>query len=848
MPDINHHYICESLEVEVRVRTSDRTCPGPISCSADVLPFDFIFNLLPHQIFQYHRLKSAILAQHRLDTMLKQRPNERPGENPRAWWKYAIACVMSRPNSRPWEDVLPLVRHRVRYIELVCKKNPKSSRNNGFHGGLSSEESAELLVLEDLMPIEALLAYHKIALRKVYANQQKDEVVQAERQLNPPKESVEKIRAKRSGRFRLPRLATASKRKDTVEASPNIPTTYKKAFNSNNLDVKPNSPSIVEAMTLRLGRKVWFVDWKVHDAIAQVLLRSTIESSPLVHLLLRANGSARSYGIGKRDLLADITQFDILHNDDKVLFVSPTEEDIFGEEDSTSSKARNYSQPLQATNAREGPDMKSPSTFLDLPPPGSVCRVVAGKLEDVIKLSLSAHPATLVWTTSLFKGIADFVSDQSSEVDYDLTAHIRNAATPLARKAQLALLSPSAMSLYVNIAAPKVWIPLASRDKEGTLFMDAGTIRIATVKNEGVMDAHWDFHARDIGVTFVRGLNVSRFGKDGQSYLRTHGVPYAPVGRGETSVVRPLSIDAKSRIIQHDKSTDSNIKSYDPLQTLEVVVSPICLNLVDAEILARSFGKWYAIGLSRVRRRVLNVDKVKEMNTHSDNFDSQESERLKQYYGPRILSITIEKIEMALEGHSKSLSSSYDDRSTISHDNDSLLELAPSTRAYIVEVFNIAVKRTVQQHGEVTRLSISDASIIRLKDVCLYHPLRSMRDTVESENCVLTRASRTVRESNGLKPSHIQKKDKIVHPDIFRASLFHNRTTHADEVEVDVDSVVLRVTPTTLKDCAKAFRRIVELAQLVTKQMERKVHEEGRKARMRDRKGKSCIFLVLDFL
>ncbi len=67
------------------------------------------------------------------------------------------------------------------------------------------------------------------------------------------------------------------------------------------------------------------------------------------------------------------------------------------------------------------------------------------------------------------------------------------------------------------------------------------------------------------------------------------------------------------------------------------------------------------------------------------------------------------------------------------------------------------------------------------------------------------------------------------------SSLFHDGTIHLDEVEADIEAVVLRVTPTTLKDCAKGIRRIVELVQLMTREMERKVHEEGRKARRRHR-------------
>ncbi len=74
---------------------------------------------------------------------------------------------------------------------------------------------------------------------------------------------------------------------------------------------------------------------------------------------------------------------------------------------------------------------------------------------------------------------------------------------------------------------------------------------------------------------------------------------------------------------------------------------------------------------------------------------------------------------------------------------------------------------------------------------------------------------------------------------IIKASLLHDSKEHLDEVDVEIDSIVVRVTPTTLKDCAKGLQKVVELAQLVTREMERKVHEEGRKARLRDLRGKT---------
>jgi Vacuolar sorting-associated protein 13, N-terminal len=825
------------LNAEVRVRTSDRTTPGPISCSADVLPFNFSLNLRPEQIFQYYRLKASILAQQRLDTMLRFRPSEQPFENPRAWWAYAISCVLSRPNSRPWKDVLPIVRSRNRYIDLVTKKNAKPSRSNGYHAGLSTKESEELLELEDLLPIEALLAFHTIALRSVYARQMKKDVFSEPKQ--PKIESDRKPRKSRSGRFRLPRLSTISNKKKAQLESSQFVSSSEFLPDDNPLPPttpRSNGPSLLEAMNLRLGKKVWFVDWKLHDAFINLTLRRETDSAPTVRFVLRADGNARSFGIGKRDFLFDITQFDVLHCDDKVLFVRACDDDTLTEEVPSSSKFTVLSS--EKVIRRAGPDMKMPSSFLDLPPLGSLCRIVAGKEIGSIMLSISAHPATLVWTTSLLQGVSDFISCHSADPDYDLTAHIMNAATPLARKARLALLSPASMSLHLNISAPKVWIPLISSDKEGTLFIDAGTIKVASIKREGETDADWDFHARDIGVTFVRGSNPSKMGREGHACLRTYGVPYAPIGRAETSVIKPMSIDATSRrgeiacgeLVNLPKSRSKSF--VEAVRKNSITVSPIFLNLVDAEMLARSFGKWYALGLGRVKRRVMSADKPKDAVDRSNK--NEHGELILQHDGiQRVLSITIEKLEMAVEGHSKKLSTSCDDRSITSL--DSLLEHAPSTRTYLVEIFRISMRRSTLQNTESTSLSIVNASIVRLKEASSVLAFKSRRDVIESENCVLSTSSRAHDAAGRPTP---RNEAPIPRPDILRASLFHNRLIHLDEVEVDIDSVVLRVTPTTLKDCAKAFRRIAELAQLVTKEMERKVHEEGRKARWRDRYGK----------
>jgi hypothetical protein len=832
--DRQHRYVCEGLDAEVRMRQSDRALPGPISCSGDVLPFTFNYNIRPHQYLQYQKLKTAMKSQQRFDTMLRQRPTESPMDNPRAWWKYVIACVTSRPNWRPWEDVQRIVKRRQRYIELVMQKNTPSKDGRGYHAGLSVDDSSELLELEDLLPIEALMAFHLIALRKVHYRHNNGDSSQEEEPGSGEKPSRH-IR-KGSGRFFLRRGSSKSTKGDAGKRAAAVShSSHSQPLVPGDDDISAgtsNALTLLEAMTMRLGKKVWVVDWRFHDATVNVAFLHPRDDTALAQWVLRGRGSARSFGLGKRDFFLDITKFDVIHQQSKVLFLQSPEEEHFADSDDYELDGLSgnpaVSFPL-SERGPAGPDLLTPSDFLELPPPGVVCQLAGGKSMETLKLSISAHPATLVWTTSLFDGLSEFAAASST----DLTLHVRNAATPLARKAQLALLSPVTMALHLNIAAPKVWVPIISADTEGALLFDAGTLKLAGVKSEGETNMNWDVNAKDIKVNFVRGHNPI-FRDDLNLRSLSHLGEIS--GRSVTSVVRPVHVcvEAYNRLVEDDIDESrhhAEVFNSGQFRSIDIAVSPVCLNLVDAEVLARAMGKWYASGLRRVRRRVSPTGSGtarggSESNTDNDLRQLDQTEALPFNPGsiPRLLSVTVEKLEMALEGHSKILPTLSDERSVASQ--DSLYDMTPHTRTYLVEVFRIEVRRSQQDQHSMTRLSVMDASIEKLKDKTIYTQHKLRREATESQDCILVRTSS--RESGPTPEPETE---------IVRASLLHDGLANLDEVEIDIDSVVLRVTPTTLKDCAKAFRWIAELAQLMTKEMERKVHEQGRKARQRGRRG-----------
>lgn len=880
-----HQFVSEPLFLKVRVRMSDRTLPGPISCSLEFLPFNLSLQIRSHQYVQYQRLKTAMLSLQRFDTMLRQRPASSPMKNPQAWWKYAIACVISRPNSRPWSDVSQIVKCRNRYIDLVVKKLLEPKARSGFHGNLSDEESNELLSFEDLLPIEALTAFHLISLRTIYYLKQSSHpergipLTHKGKGGSPTKERS-KTRSSNSfadlltgrgknkagkGRFRFLKPKKYGEHSGTDGDDETVMRSLLPGdLSLHSSAIFPQSDqdptSLLEAMTLRLGTKTWFVAFKFVDATANLTLLRASDDASIARLAVRSSVIARSFGRGKRDFFFDITTFEVFdhRNADRqgqqsgseiILSVRPENGD---DEEIKTQRNESVKDPaissLDSELFTESSDNLIVSGFLELPPPGVVCRIAASRGMGSVKLSVSAHPATLVWTTPCLDAVAEFFVPHSVEMQMDLTQHLRNAATPLARKAQLALLSPSSVALHVNIAAPKVWVPISSSGEDGALFLDAGMFKMASSKNEGETDMNFDIHANDIQVKFVRGQVMPLLHERIENPF-SFGV--LETTSSESCIVRPFHV----RLVSTDNYTSHNREvpkvndRYDKTigtinRRIDVSVSPICFNFVDAEILARAIGKWYAQGLLNLNQRVSTKRRTKvkpstENGTATHNYqDKPESDGMKnveQSYIEQILSVKVDKIEMALEGHSKGAFS--DDRSLASH--DTYHALSPVTRIYVVEVFAIGVQRSRINNTTKTEFNVADASIVQLKGEFSYVPMKMRHEASESQHCILVGLNSARRmsalNSNGHKSS-LQGIPDSSHGEIVCATLFHDSVAHLDEIEIDIDSVIVRVTPTSLKDFMKGLKRILELVQLMTKEMERKVHEEGRKARERDRK------------
>lgn len=840
-PDRPHNYCWEGFNYQVRQKTSNRTEPGPISCLAEFLPFVWNVRFRPHQYVQYQKLKSAMLSQQRFDTMVKQRPLESPKENPRGWWKYAIGCIISRPNARPWEDVRRITQHRDRYIELVLKKMENAASSSGFHGGLSDSESTELLAMEDSLPIEALLSFHIIALR-TYTNSPKPGRWKKKEKTPESPSRARSLTRPISRIFGARSIRSLSRDRDrntsTVPVVTKPPKAPKLPMSSSNGSV--SSMTLLDAMTVRLGRKIWMTNFKFLHGSVNITLLSASEHE-IVRLTCETAGNIKFMGQGKLDYFFDVTKFEVddcQHRagaTDKILVVqSWVDQETDIPDDMSSELSLNMSLPMHPT------DSNALTSFMDLPPSGVVCRLAASREQgQSTKLSFSAHPATLIWTRPCFDAVAEFFGAPSSALQTELTRHLRNAATPLARKAQLTFLSQSNFMLHVNVAAPKVWVPFSSstNDVNGSLFLDAGNFRMSCTKRENQPHSSWSVDASDIQVNFAKwGLSEVKQRVSSPLPFVTK-IPARPI-HGVNSIIRPFQVYASSTVRDVDDAlVDSSIISEGPVACVDVLISPICLNLVDAEVLARAIGKWYSQGLLSMRGRASTRSHLTLSSDDQLKDDMTKDVDNTEAYGepPRCLTVTVEKVEMALEGHSKVNFS--DEKSIESLDTSHYRGYAPATRTYVVEVFNIKVRRSRFKNAIATTFLVNDVSIVQLRDALEYVPLKDRHEAEEPEYSILSRGSHRAQSQRlGL---DIQDEsgfcDKESSSEILKASLYHDGMLHLDEIEVDIDPVILRVTPTTLKDCAKGIRRIVELIQLMTKEMERKVHEEGRKARRRDR-------------
>ncbi|KAG5176382.1 hypothetical protein JKP88DRAFT_265414 [Tribonema minus] len=120
------------------------------------------------QVQQAFLLRDSAAAMRNWAVFYPYRPRVSIREDPKAWWRYAYTCVAKRPEA--WRTTLKILLSRKEYVELYCKvlshadtATPVISASSLQTKALSAEEQARMDDLEDDLPAATLLMFRRMA-------------------------------------------------------------------------------------------------------------------------------------------------------------------------------------------------------------------------------------------------------------------------------------------------------------------------------------------------------------------------------------------------------------------------------------------------------------------------------------------------------------------------------------------------------------------------------------------------------------------------------------------------------------------------------------------------------------
>ena len=385
---------------------------------------------------------------------------------------------------------------------------------------------------------------------------------------------------------------------------------------------------------------------------------------------------------------------------------------------------------------------------------------------------------------------------------------------------------------------PKLWIPVSSQPSDGSLFLNAGRLKISFSKPELQTKTKWQLDVSEILVKFRREKTAIFEYNDTDVRLSQSFTPfnksYSVESPNEIPVIQPFHVHLVADLcgedptfcekpICRDGENCINDPSIIATSRVRVELGEICLSLVDAEILAKAIGKWYAARLLSVKQRsqVQKIyDPMNDGNVSKSNVKQAQTldniVNVRKKLKPLELSFSVKKIEMTLEGEPL--------------ENKASTPKIPNAyrRTYIVRLSRIQLNKLGGYHESTSRLSVNDAFIVQMKDSKAEGNVRVIYPSTEPKHQILVqRRNILIAPDNDI--SHNYQKNRGV----ITASLTHNSGNHSNDVEIDLNSIALRITPTSLRDVLDGLQRIFELLEISTKEMERRVHEQGRSARKR---------------
>ena len=835
-----HDYICSNLSQSMLTTF----CKGEDEDSlyfVEILPSNIEINLTPQQYRQYKRLKDAILAQQRFDTMIYQRPPKSPINCPRLWWQYAIACVRHNPTTRSWTDVQKIVQCRKTYIDLVMKNLLCESERSGFHGGLTTEESRMLLELESLLPIETLLSFHLIALRRVLQSRFESIAVPRTKSTQSMRASFTRRRSSSSLGRRLFNSFTGSSNSFYGSEDDAFSSSLLRRDSSIIQEDRVTVPSLLADDKIPTAGPTTTTHTTCNLHTCEIKLSLLDNSSERKGVMIQFDFRGTSYDSGTRsEITLDITKFDVFD------FVSSSAEEgikvLTVEIDKDEFPDIGLSTPFMSSHEFYEAPILQPSVSqsqLEVEPlsHGSVCQVSARADGLDFSLYLSAHPATVLWNQECARFILEWSTSVMSVSQF--INQLQNATTPGAHRAQIALLYPTSFSLSLDISTPKLWVPVSTDLNDGALLLDAGRVNIDISKPKQSLQTDIGADIGNINILLareVRGLDVERDTDDLTFLIRAE--------KKFVNIVQPFQIHITAESgcvgdIDDEEEEDDFSQVIDGIKAgkVSVMVGAVHLNLIDVEKLSKAIGRMLASGVSRMQQ-ISESGVLAEANRIYSTKQSAIAVSTSQSHATDIR-IYVESVEMLLQNYSSS--------------SESL-----RSRTYLVEILLIRIHRRSMGMKSFSRFSIHDAKVQLAETECGTRRLKSgaeqifssnlaTREQVDAEYTSLAaprtpsrQKERSVEYKTPLKtPKSLsifpvtpkESPSSELTPHLIQGCHFHDGENHGDEIEFDVMPAIIKITPTSIQDCAGAMKRLFECGLLISREMERRVHESGRLAR-----------------
>ena len=858
--DSAHNYICSTFSQSALTTLASDAFGNSLSF-AEVLPCSIDLNITSQQYKQYNLLKNAILSQQRFDTMFHRRPQKSPLADPRGWWKYAIACVKHQATSRPWSEVQKIVKCRKVYIDLVVKNLSASEpQKGGFHGGLSDDESRALSELEDYLPIETLLAFHLIALRKVFASRGTSNKINNKK---TRRSSMTNSFAKKRSSSTLGRLLNSiSGSNATWQSLEDDGDDFLTSVDDGNVSVTSKRKS--SAFDIRSNTPTFQSTCQLHQCKVRVCLLDSLNMKKILTVEFDVKGNSYTSDSGRGDLSFDILRFEVFDHTSfdgnsrgKVLAIEPEYQDDFDCRETVIHSDFMEEESSDSDNSL-GPSMPllSPDDDVRLPPTGVVCQVSAVLDHLSLSLDICAHPATLIWNKPCAEAAANFFSSTTHEIQNHFLTRLRAATTPDAHRAHLAVFHPNSLSITIDASAPKLWIPVSPQMLDGALFVDTGgNCHIKLEKAEQTDLTEWNMDVTDIQIMLAGEISGTVLGGRENDAADLDGV-YC-LRKELTTIVHPFQINVTGQTaesFEEPPNMNMDLSSAEEVGSgqVSVNVGRIRLNLVDVEDLAKAIGRYYASGVGMMKNKSASMVPTTSKESASFTF---------------VINVCFDKLEIALEQYS-------------------------SQRTYLMEIFTIKLeKKNKGNLMSFSRLSISDFTIVQLADVSTNQSknssaIRYLKQSNEPQHQLLARQklhTAPVSEVGGIgnrspsnKPlvapqtptkSGVKSKTYLRTPTQLRFSspgidgttpphsnytefikMAHYRGQNVDEVEFDIASAIIKVTPTSISDCTMWLARAIELIRVASKEMERRVHDRRRQSRPSEKNGEFQFTVVLIWL